>query len=36
MKKSIYKIIDQYATAILFLSELQEQRAIKKERSLFE
>ena len=36
MRKSIYKILAQYARTLLFLSELQESRSIKQERSLFE
>lgn len=36
MKKSICKIFVQYARTLLFLSELQESRSIKQERSLFE
>lgn len=36
MRKSICKIFVQYAKTLLFLSELQDSRSIKKERSLFE
>lgn len=36
MRKSICKIFVQYARTLLFLSELQESRSIKQERSLFE